>query len=112
MNECMHQLIKVNKQNHCSEKTTSREIKFRDIYYVKHNFGQISGKILLTKQTELLEITCIKHRKMAEIIGKALIIMTNNCNLKLDGKIIFKKENDIEGFVPQIVYNNITVKEQ
>ena len=44
---------------------------------------------------------------MADIIGKALIIMTNNCNLKLDGKIIFNKENDIEGFVPQI-----TVKEQ
>ena len=49
---------------------------------------------------------------MAEIIGKALIIMTNNCNSKLDGKITFKKENDIEGFAPQIVYNNITVKEQ
>ena len=70
------------------------------------------SKILIIKQQGLLEIACIKHRLMEELMGTAMVIMTNDCNLKRDGKIIFTKQNDNEGFAPQILYNNITVDEQ
>ena len=74
-------------------------------------FGPISGKILIIKQQGLLEITCIKHRLMEKLLGTALIIITDNCKVKIDGKSIFKKENDKEGFAPKVLYNNNTLEE-
>ena len=116
MSECMNQLltdrIKENEQNHCSQMTTNRKVKYKDIYYARQVFGQISGKILIVKQKGLLEITCIKHRLMEKLLGTALIIITNNCKVKIDGKSIFKKENDKEGFAPKVMYNNNTFEVQ
>ena len=112
MNQLLTDRIKENEQNHCSQTTTNRKIKFKDIYYARQVFGPISGKILIIKQKGLLEITCIKHRLMEELLGTALIIMTDNCKVKIDGKSIFTKENDKEGFAPKVMYNNNTFEVQ
>lgn len=106
-NSCLIQLLagNLNEQIHnkCQYAKSSKLIKNDNIYFIRHTFGEIVGKVVLINQPGLVEISCKEGSLMEKTMGLIVLAISEDCKVLLNGIQVFNSKSEAVGFPPKLI---------
>ena len=112
INQCILLLIQndynTETVNLCSSQVSAgnfRKLQATNIYFMGHQFYNVSGKIVVFNTKGLIEISCRQNRLMQSILGLSIFVASDDCNILFNGNIVFKALKSSMGFSPELIYS-------